>query len=169
MTLTNDSLAIISSSSSDKVSPLQTDNMINMTPGGMYVSYNVDSKGAFLDNVNEESCKKACLRNCSCKAAFFQYGRDGNTSQGSCYLPTQVFSLQENQMEVTNYSSSAYLKIDYNKRPQMSVVVKVLEGTVNVETNIEFNFVAMGPGILSNDEKLAASAPLLASHLSGPR
>jgi hypothetical protein len=61
------------------------------------------------------------------------------------------------------------LQIDYNKRPQMSVVVKVLEGTVNVETNIEFNFVAMVPNNLANDRKLASSAPLLASHLSGPR
>lgn len=58
------------------------------------------------------------------------------------------------------------LQIDYNKRPQMSVVVKVLEGTMNVETNIEFNFVATVPGNLGNDGKLASSAPLLASHLS---
>jgi serine/threonine protein kinase len=61
------------------------------------------------------------------------------------------------------------LQIDYNKRPQMSVVVKVLEGTMNVETNIEFNFVAMVPHHLGNDGKLGSSAPLLASHLSGPR
>jgi hypothetical protein len=44
------------------------------------------------------------------------------------------------------------LQIDYNKRP-----------------NIEFNFVAIAPGNLGNDGKLSSSAPLLASHLSGPR
>jgi serine/threonine protein kinase len=61
------------------------------------------------------------------------------------------------------------LQIDYNKRPLMSVVVKVLEGTLNVETNIEFNFVAMVPTNQGDDRKLSSSAPLLASHLSGPR
>jgi len=61
------------------------------------------------------------------------------------------------------------LQIDYNKRPQMSVVVKVLEGTMNVEANIEFNFVATAPGNLGNDRKFSSSAPLLPSHLSGPR
>ncbi|KAK3163362.1 hypothetical protein QOZ80_1AG0002670 [Eleusine coracana subsp. coracana] len=61
------------------------------------------------------------------------------------------------------------LQIDYNKRPQMSVVVKVLEGTMNVETNIEYNFVTMVATSLGNAGKLASSGPLLASHLSGPR
>jgi serine/threonine protein kinase len=73
------------------------------------------------------------------------------------------------------------LQIDYNKRPQMSVVVKVLEGTMNVQTNIEYtfffceknieyNFVAMVSTNLGEDEKRASSSPsFLASHLSGPR
>ncbi|TVU22783.1 hypothetical protein EJB05_32501, partial [Eragrostis curvula] len=60
------------------------------------------------------------------------------------------------------------LQIDYNKRPQMSVVVKVLEGIVNGENNIEYSFVAMIPANLGNEGKLASSAPLLASHLSAP-
>ncbi|RLM91660.1 G-type lectin S-receptor-like serine/threonine-protein kinase SD2-5 [Panicum miliaceum] len=80
-----------------------------------YFNY-VDSRAALPQMIDEESCKKACLRNCTCKAAFFQYfGND--TSQGSCYLPTQVFSLQVNQLEVTHYSSSAYLKEQITQPP----------------------------------------------------
>ncbi|GJN06386.1 hypothetical protein PR202_ga24112 [Eleusine coracana subsp. coracana] len=74
-----------------------------------YFNY-IDRKAALPQLIDEESCKKACLSNCSCKAALFQYGGN-DTSKGSCYLPTQLFSLQ----------------IDCNKRPQMSVVVKVLK------------------------------------------
>ncbi|XP_021898321.1 EP1-like glycoprotein 2 [Carica papaya] len=39
---------------------------------------------------NPESCKQACLQNCSCKAALFRYG--WNSSDGYCYLPSQVFN-----------------------------------------------------------------------------
>ncbi|RLN23164.1 G-type lectin S-receptor-like serine/threonine-protein kinase SD2-5 [Panicum miliaceum] len=80
-----------------------------------YFNY-VDSGAALLRMIDEESCKKACLRNCTCKAAFFQYF-DNDTSRGSCYLPTQVFSLQVNQLEVTHYSSSAYLKVQITQPP----------------------------------------------------
>ncbi|KAF8413700.1 hypothetical protein HHK36_001692 [Tetracentron sinense] len=52
-----------------------------------------------------ETCKQACLNNCSCKAALFQYG--DNSSSGSCFLPSQLFSL----MEKTQYNSSAFLKV----------------------------------------------------------
>ncbi|KAF8714352.1 hypothetical protein HU200_027818 [Digitaria exilis] len=175
MTMANDSLAIVASSSSANVSTLPTHSGINMTAGGMmyirfqsdghlklyhtgtyfkqiddrrinlgcapvtpiscaatamqnhqllalsnvsYFNY-VDSKAALPQMIDEESCKKACLQNCSCKAAFFQYGGN-DTSKGSCYLPTQVFSLQEDQMEVTHYSSSAYLKVQIAQSPPSS-------------------------------------------------
>ncbi|OWM78738.1 hypothetical protein CDL15_Pgr002909 [Punica granatum] len=43
-----------------------------------------------LENTNSEICKETCLRNCSCKAAIFQYGL--NSSDGSCYLvPSEYF------------------------------------------------------------------------------
>lgn len=80
-----------------------------------YFNY-VDTKAALPRMVDEESCKKACLQNCSCKAAFFQYGGN-DTSQGSCYLPTQVFSMQVNQWQETHYSSSAYLKVQVTRSP----------------------------------------------------
>ncbi|KAF6172269.1 hypothetical protein GIB67_024891 [Kingdonia uniflora] len=55
------------------------------------------------------SCKNACLTNCSCEAALFQYG--SNSSDGDCYLPTQVFSLVNNVKEETHYNSSAFIKV----------------------------------------------------------
>ncbi|CAO2209512.1 unnamed protein product [Urochloa humidicola] len=96
-----------------------------------YFNY-VDSRATLPQMIDEESCKKACLQNCSCKAAFFQYGGN-DTSQGSCYLPTQVFSLQANQWEVTHYSSSAYLKVQIT-RPPLSPSPNKSNGTVNRST-----------------------------------
>ncbi|RZS13343.1 hypothetical protein BHM03_00044913 [Ensete ventricosum] len=37
--------------------------------------------------IDEESCKQACLKNCSCRAALFQYS--GNVSDGYFFLPSQ--------------------------------------------------------------------------------
>lgn len=80
-----------------------------------YFNY-IDTEAALSRMIDEESCKKACLRNCSCKAAVYQYGGN-DTSTGSCYLPTQLFSLQVNQMEASHYSSSAYLKVQITHSP----------------------------------------------------
>ncbi|BAH90868.1 Os01g0113650 [Oryza sativa Japonica Group] len=60
------------------------------------------------------------------------------------------------------------LQIDCKRRPQMSEVVKVLEGTTSIETDIDHDFVATNPvsfgvaGIVDSD-------PPVASNLSGPR
>lgn len=40
-------------------------------------------------NVDLESCKTTCLRNCSCKAAILYY--NSNLSKGKCYMPTIYF------------------------------------------------------------------------------
>lgn len=58
---------------------------------------------------NEEGCKQACLKNCSCKAAIFEHA--GNASEGDCFLPSQLFSLMNNQPAVTHYNSTIYIKI----------------------------------------------------------
>nr|XP_043619435.1 G-type lectin S-receptor-like serine/threonine-protein kinase SD2-5 [Erigeron canadensis] len=47
---------------------------------------------ANLKNVSVETCKQACLKNCSCKAALFQYFDDSNSS-GKCYLPSDLFTM----------------------------------------------------------------------------
>ncbi|XP_073058352.1 G-type lectin S-receptor-like serine/threonine-protein kinase SD2-5 [Primulina eburnea] len=62
-----------------------------------------------MENTNMDNCKQACLKNCSCKAAIFQYGSD--SSNGNCYLPSQIFSLMNNEKDKTHYNSSVSVKI----------------------------------------------------------
>ncbi|KAI7732882.1 LOW QUALITY PROTEIN: hypothetical protein M8C21_015360 [Ambrosia artemisiifolia] len=61
---------------------------------------------ADLEGVNMETCKQACLNNCSCKAAFFRY--DSNASSGECFLPSEIFT-----MNTVNpyYNGSAFIKV----------------------------------------------------------
>ena len=73
-----------------------------------YFNY-IDYDAAIFQWTDVESCKQACLKNCSCKAALFQYGSNG--SEGPCYLPSQLFSLMINKGEFSGYNSSAYIKV----------------------------------------------------------
>lgn len=61
------------------------------------------------------------------------------------------------------------LQIDCKRRPQMSDVVKVMEGTMDVETNIDHNFVATSQTIFGVAGNADSSSPYLASDVSGPR
>ncbi|KAM0897329.1 hypothetical protein ACQ4PT_022634 [Festuca glaucescens] len=61
------------------------------------------------------------------------------------------------------------LQIDCKRRPKMSEVVKVLEGTMNAESNIDHNFVATNQPTFGVAGNVTSSAPPLASHVSGPR
>uniref|UniRef100_A0ACD5TS70 Uncharacterized protein n=1 Tax=Avena sativa TaxID=4498 RepID=A0ACD5TS70_AVESA len=61
------------------------------------------------------------------------------------------------------------LQIDCKRRPKMSEVVKVLEGTMNAESNIDHNFVATNQATFGIAGNVASSVPPLASHVSGPR
>ncbi|XP_039143411.1 G-type lectin S-receptor-like serine/threonine-protein kinase SD2-5 [Dioscorea cayenensis subsp. rotundata] len=79
-----------------------------------YFNY-VDSSAKIHSIKTEAACKLACLTNCPCKAAFFQYG--GDISDGSCYLLTQVFSMRNNVPDVSHYNSSAYIKVQVNPSP----------------------------------------------------
>lgn len=54
---------------------------------------------------------------------------------------------------------------DFNKRPSMSLVVKVLEGLVSVETNLDFNFT----NLTDNQKMEVPISSILPSVLSGPR
>ncbi|XP_027064460.1 G-type lectin S-receptor-like serine/threonine-protein kinase SD2-5 [Coffea arabica] len=69
-----------------------------------YFTFNVD-----ITSTNMDSCKQACLGNCSCKAAIFRYG--SNSSNGDCYLPAQIFSLMNNEQDKTHYNSSVFMKV----------------------------------------------------------
>ncbi|XP_056170675.1 G-type lectin S-receptor-like serine/threonine-protein kinase SD2-5 isoform X2 [Syzygium oleosum] len=70
----------------------------------MYFSVTPD-----LMDIDASSCKEACTKNCSCKAAIFRYY--SNRTSGRCYLPTQVFSLMNVDKTESNYTSIAYLKV----------------------------------------------------------
>ncbi|KAM3345816.1 hypothetical protein ACQJBY_020383 [Aegilops geniculata] len=61
------------------------------------------------------------------------------------------------------------LQIDCKRRPKMSEVVKVLEGTMDAESNTGHNFIATHQANFGIGENVTSSAPPLASHLSGPR
>ncbi|PHU23279.1 hypothetical protein BC332_08386 [Capsicum chinense] len=61
-----------------------------------------------IRNINMNTCKDVCLRNCSCKAALFRSGL--NSSTGDCYLPSKIFSLVNNEMNRTRYDFQAFIK-----------------------------------------------------------
>jgi serine/threonine protein kinase len=61
------------------------------------------------------------------------------------------------------------LQIDSKRRPQMSEVIKVLEGHMNAESKIDHNFVATSKTMFGIAENTGSSDPPQASHLSGPR
>lgn len=73
-----------------------------------YFNY-VDPNAAAISGTSVEVCQEACLKNCSCKAALFQ--SHGNASDGFCYLPLQLFSLQNNKPDISHFNSSAYIKV----------------------------------------------------------
>ncbi|KAL0406471.1 UNVERIFIED_CONTAM: G-type lectin S-receptor-like serine/threonine-protein kinase SD2-5 [Sesamum latifolium] len=70
-----------------------------------YFSFTSDNRSTDM-----KSCKEACFKNCSCKAAIFRYG--SNSSNGFCYLPSQIFSLMNNDKDLTYYNSSVSLKVE---------------------------------------------------------
>ncbi|XP_022777172.1 proline-rich receptor-like protein kinase PERK9 [Durio zibethinus] len=63
---------------------------------------------AILDT-SIESCKQACLRNCSCKAALFHY--NSKNMSGNCSLPSQIFSLMSTSPVLFPYNSTSFIKV----------------------------------------------------------
>ncbi|KAK9059923.1 hypothetical protein SSX86_020627 [Deinandra increscens subsp. villosa] len=65
-----------------------------------------------MKNVDLATCKQACLNNCSCKAALFQYG-GSDSSSGYCSLPSEVFTMMivEPDLYYYNNISAAFLKV----------------------------------------------------------
>ncbi|PKI34781.1 hypothetical protein CRG98_044832 [Punica granatum] len=68
-------------------------------PGVAYFDF-----GWSFQNVTAISCKEACAKNCSCKAAFFYATVDDYTK---CSLQYEVFSLMNSDIEETKNSSIA--------------------------------------------------------------
>ncbi|CAA2998286.1 G-type lectin S-receptor-like serine threonine-kinase SD2-5 [Olea europaea subsp. europaea] len=64
---------------------------------------------ADISSTNINRCKEACLKNCSCKAVIFRYG--SNSFDGDCYLPSQIFSLMNNEKDKSHYNSTISIKV----------------------------------------------------------
>ncbi|XP_057461391.1 G-type lectin S-receptor-like serine/threonine-protein kinase SD2-5 isoform X2 [Actinidia eriantha] len=63
---------------------------------------NFGGKRVDINNTDMESCKQACLSNCSCRAALFY-------SSGECYLPSKIISLKD-----SGEGPSLFLKVQIN-------------------------------------------------------
>ena len=66
------------------------------------------------------------------------------------------------------------LQNDFTKRPSMSMVVKVFDGAVNVESNIDYffsnpPFLNTRAGVDNQEVHVATTTLVLPSVLSGPR
>ncbi|KAL6314597.1 hypothetical protein AAG906_026937 [Vitis piasezkii] len=61
------------------------------------------------------------------------------------------------------------LQTDHHKRPSVSQVIHVLEGSMDVEPITDYSFLSMFPMDSPLEANRAVSAPLIASVLSGPR
>ncbi|XP_076952678.1 G-type lectin S-receptor-like serine/threonine-protein kinase SD2-5 [Bidens hawaiensis] len=81
---------------------------------------------ADMEGVNMETCKQACLNNCSCKAAFFQYV--SNASTGECYLPSEIFTIKTAD---PYYHASAFIKVqNATSPPSTHQVARVVGPTI---------------------------------------
>ncbi|KAL3509052.1 hypothetical protein ACH5RR_028453 [Cinchona calisaya] len=87
-----------------------------------YFAFNAD-----IANTDINHCKQACLSNCSCKAAIVRYG--SNSSDGDCHLPSQIFSLMNNEKDKTHYNSSVFLKVQITSNASSSPVKTSPKGT----------------------------------------
>ncbi|RLN22109.1 hypothetical protein C2845_PM07G38140 [Panicum miliaceum] len=87
-----------------------------------YFSYIDQTAGVLTD---EESCKQACLGNCSCRAALYHYHK--TASNGSCLLVSDVLSLQVLSL-VGSSPGSAFLKVQIAHPKKRGVLPYTLGG-----------------------------------------
>ncbi|KAH6775425.1 hypothetical protein C2S52_012986, partial [Perilla frutescens var. hirtella] len=81
---------------------------------------------ADINNTDVDSCKEACLKNCSCKAAIFRHGL--SSSNGSCFLPSQIFSLRSNERDgsSSSYNASVSIKMQIAPKGKSSLLWPIL-------------------------------------------
>ncbi|KAL6626597.1 hypothetical protein ACP70R_030323 [Stipagrostis hirtigluma subsp. patula] len=113
---------------------------------------------------------------------------DSSQSEGSIHLVTlleekvksdhlmDLIDKHSSDMQVHRYGviqmmnlAMWCLQIDCKRRPQISEVVKVLEGNMDAETNIDHNFVATSQAVFGTAENIGSSGSPLSLDLSGPR
>ncbi|KAI3817034.1 hypothetical protein L1987_10821 [Smallanthus sonchifolius] len=71
---------------------------------------------ADMEGVNMETCKQACLNNCSCKAVFFHYY--SNVSSGYCFLPSEIFTMKT--IDPRDINVVAFIKVQNVTSPPLS-------------------------------------------------
>ncbi|PHU12544.1 hypothetical protein BC332_19474 [Capsicum chinense] len=82
---------------------------------------------ADISDTDLNTCKRACLEKCSCKAAFFRSGL--NSSTGDCYLPSEIFSLANNEKDRTRYDSQTFIKVQ-EPEPAAHIPTTFLSGAI---------------------------------------
>ncbi|KAH0744863.1 hypothetical protein KY290_032856 [Solanum tuberosum] len=73
----------------------------------------------WLEGEKLEDCKRACLRNCSCKAAVFDYDWNG-TGKGKCLLLNEVFSLTDSE---EGRGETVFLKVQNTSKVQTQSLI----------------------------------------------
>ncbi|XP_059282650.1 G-type lectin S-receptor-like serine/threonine-protein kinase SD2-5 [Lycium ferocissimum] len=86
----------------------------NTTYFTFQLNHQLSSSIVWLEGKKLEDCKRACLSNCSCKAAVFEYDLDG-TRRGSCLLLNEVFSLIDNE---EGRGKTVFLKVQNSSKAQ---------------------------------------------------
>nr|POE44726.1 g-type lectin s-receptor-like serine/threonine-protein kinase sd2-5 [Quercus suber] len=75
-----------------------------------------------INNTDMETCKQACLKNCSGKLALFQY--KSNASSGDCVLLSDVFSTINNEQMYYYYNTSALFKVQNTTQDSSTISPK---------------------------------------------
>ncbi|GJN16673.1 hypothetical protein PR202_gb03690 [Eleusine coracana subsp. coracana] len=103
-----------------------------------------------IERVSEATCKKACLDDCKCLAAQFVYGAEPRPRDGSCYLQSEVFSLQTSQPEVRHYNSTVHLKSGRrDTTPTPMCILKPLSCIMVAEAEIPTTLTSMATWLSS--------------------
>ncbi|KAL9997531.1 putative non-specific serine/threonine protein kinase [Helianthus debilis subsp. tardiflorus] len=99
-----------------------------------------------LQGVSEEACKQAWLKDCTCKAAFFQY--DSNASIGKCFITSDIFTMNTN--DSLDYSSLALIKVQNDRSSHQ--VATIVGSTIGIhkqkrDAEMEEEYLDQVPGM----------------------
>ncbi|KAL4620635.1 hypothetical protein ACB092_06G169800 [Castanea dentata] len=83
-----------------------------------------------INNTDMETCKQACLKNCSCKLALFRY--KSNASSGDCVLLSDVFSIINNEQQMYYYNTSALFKVQNATKDSSAISPKSRKNQVAI-------------------------------------
>ncbi|OMO60955.1 S-locus glycoprotein [Corchorus olitorius] len=109
---------------------------------------------------------KVITKNFSIKLGEGGFGRKAKEEQLEDLVDKHGDEMQSNASEVvkTMKVAACCLRNEIRRRPSMSTVVKVLEGSMNIEDSLSYDF-----SNLPELEAVATDSLILASSLSGPR